>query len=364
MKKHFVLIMNILLVIVILGAVGFTVYNVITREQAKKDDAVTETQTASLPTSAVQTEMPTVDPAERYKIGIIQHHNNADSNDCYAGFISELNDRGLIGNVDIVYIIEEDEERCNSEIKRLINEKCDLLCTIGSYASTIAASMTTDIPIVFAGIADPGKAGLISSNENPGGNITGVSSYTPAFEQIDLIAMLLPQTKNIATIYSSTDEYAVTQAIIAVKEAEELGMTVEKYPITEAGEITDSLAAIKKAGAEAIFLPVDNFIYSHINEILTFSDQNRIPVIVGNERMLQAGAFGTCTINYTSIGRKAAGQSYDILFADKDPASLSIIYKYDCNNIVNQASMEKLGIRLNADMKEKVTIKDYSKKEQ
>ena len=362
MKKHFVLIMNILLVVILLGAVGFTIFNIATKKD--KDKASTpESPTTAVLSSDAATEMPTVNPAERYKIGIIQHHNNADSNDCYAGFISELNDRGLVGNVDIVYIIEEDEKRCDAEIKRLINEKCDLLCTIGSYTSTIAASMTTDIPIVFAGIADPEKAGLIHSNESPGGNITGVSSYTPAFEQIDLIKMLFPKTVNIASIYSSTDEYAVTQAIIASKEAEEQGMKLEKYPVTKAGEITDALTAIKKSGAEAIFLPVDNFVYSQIADILAFSDQNKIPVFVGNERMLQAGAFATCTINYTSIGRKAAGQSYDILFGKKDPASLSIIYKYDCNNIVNDASMKKLGVQLNADVREKVTIKDYQKTE-
>lgn len=363
MKKHFVLIMNIVLAVVIVGALAFTAYRVFF---AKDGAAVSSDKKGSVSLSDDEdaSQQATVDPSQRYKIGIVQHYNNADSNDCYSGFISELNERNLIGNVDIVYVIEEDKERCKSEIQRLIDEKCDLLCTIGPYASKLAASLTTDIPIVFAGIADPEKEGLVESNEKPGGNVTGVSSYSPTFEQIELIPILRPQTKKIATIYSSTDVDATTQAILAVKKAEELGLTAEKYPVTKAEELKTTLADIKKAGIQAVFLPADEFILKNIATILKYTDANKIPVFVGNETMLKKGAFATCTVNYVSVGRVAAGLSYDILFAKKEPASLSVVYKHDSYNLVNQASPDKLGIQLNQTMLDQVQIKDYSAKEE
>lgn len=362
MKKHFVLIMNIILIVALLGAVGWTVYNIINRPPSG-DEAEKPKNAPGSNVSQDATERPTVDPSERYTIGIVQHVNNADSNDCYAGFMSELNERGLIQNVDIKYIIEENEERCNSEIQRLIDEGCDLLCTIGPYASTVAASLTSDIPIVFAGVADPEKAGLVNSNETPGGNVTGVSSYTPTFEQIDLIDLLLPQAKKVAAIYNSTDVNATTQAVVGVGEGQNLGITVEKYPITRSGELEAALEDIKKSGVQAIYLPVDQYIYDNMDTILAFSDKNKISVFVGNEKMLKAGALATCTVNYTSVGRIAAELSDDILFGKQDPASLRIIYKHDCYNIVNQASVDTLGIRLNATMRDQVQIKEYTKDE-
>lgn len=362
MKKHFVLIMNIVLAVVIIGALAFTAYRVFLSGDAVKD--AESSDNAASRSADAPTEQATVDPSERYKIGIVQHYNNADSNDCYSGFISELNERGLIGNIDIVYVIEEDKDRCKTEIQRLIDEKCDLLCTIGPYASKLAASLTTDIPIIFAGISDPEKEGLVASNEKPGGNVTGVSSYTPTFEQVDLITTLLPQAKTMAAIYSSTDVNATTQAILAVNKAEELGMTAEKYPITKAEELSTALAAIKKAGIQAVFLPADEFILKNINTILKFTNANKIPVFVGNETMLKKGAFATCTVNYVSVGRVAAGLSYDILFGKQDPASVSVIYKHDSYNLVNQAAIDTLGIQLNATMRDQVQIKDYSAKEE
>ena len=359
MKKHIVLIMNIVLVVALIGAIGWTVYNILNRPPSTDDNQDAGGKSAQV-SADDKTERPPVDPSERYTIGIIQHANNDDSNDCYAGFMSELKERGLINNIDIKYIIEENDERCNTEIQRLINEGCDLLCTIGPYTSTVAASLTTDIPIVFAGVADPEKAGLVESNETPGGNITGVSSYTPTFEQVDLIRLLLPQAKKVAAIYSSTDVNATTQTVVGVGEAESLGMTMEKYPIAREGELEAALEDIKDAKMQAIYLPVDQYIYDNMDGIVAFANKNKIPVFVGNEKMLKKGALATCTVNYTSVGRIAAELSDDILFGKQDPASLRIIYKHDCYNIVNQASVDALGIRMNDTMRDQVQIKDYT----
>ena len=359
MKKHFVLIMNIVLVLAILGAVAFTIVKMVTRDAGSDTHSPDNSSGKPVSASASATQYPSVDPAERYKIGIVQHYNNADSNDCYAGFISEMNERELIGNVDVVYIIEEDKDRCKKEIQRLINEKCDLLCTIGPYASKVAASLTDKIPIVFAGVAEPEKEGLVDTNEKPGGNVTGVSSYPPTFEQISLIKTLLPQTKKIAAMYSSTDEDAVTQAILAEDKAEELGMTTERYPITKTEEFQAAFDEIKEKGVRALFLPTDAFILKNMKTILKFTNANKLPVFVGNEKMLKAGAFATCSINYTSIGKMAAVQCCDILFGKAEPATLQVVYKHDCYNLVNQASMETLGVSLNQTMLDQVQVKEY-----
>ena len=353
MKKHIVLIMNIVLVAVIVGAIGFTVVRVLS---AKPTPAVSATEAVT-----EVTEAPTVDESKHFKVGIVRNSTSAQSENCYAGFISQLKDRELLDNIDVVYIVEEDEEKCASEIQRVVDDGCDLLYTIGSFASESAAMITDEIPIVFAAVEDPEEAGLVQSNGAPGGNITGVSSYTPCFEQIDLIPVLIKDADSVAAVYTATDEDSVLQAIIACKEAEDFEYTAKRYPVTNATGIVNALNDIAENGYDAIYLPIDELIIKNLPAIVEFSLENKIPVICGSEKMLKKGCLATCEINYTSIGRKSADLSYDILYGEKDPASLPVIYKYDCYNYVNKQTLDKLGLKLSDIALANVEIKDYTK---
>ena len=353
MKKHIVLMMNIVLALVIIGAIVFTVMRALSTEPHSVPAETTAVESA--PTE----EYPTAPAGERYKVGIVQHANNEQSDSCYAGFISQLKDRGLLDHVEVMYVVEENNDKCTAEIQRLVDEGCDLIYTIGPFASTAAAAITTQIPIIFAGVSDPEEAGLVNSNEAPGGNVTGVSSYTPCFEQIDLIPVLLPQAKSMAAIYTATDENSVVQAIIAERESEEFQYEVDRYPVSKAADIAEALADIKEKGTDVIYLPIDILVYRNIDTIVAFSEENKIPVICGNEKMMQSGCLATCEINFTSIGRKSADLTYDILYGKKDPASLPVIYKYDCYILVNQEALEKQGITLSKVALENVELVDY-----
>ena len=359
MKKHIVLIMNIVLVLAVIGGIVFTVV----RAMQSEPEPVPEPTVPQLATVPVTEAPSVVPPGERYKVGIVRHGLDKDSDSCYAGFISQLNTRGLLDYIDVVYIIENDDEKCISEIQRLVDEGCDLLYTIGPFASKYAAEATTEIPIVFAAVSDPEEMGLVESNEAPGGNVTGVSGYTPCFEQIDLIPQMLPDTKRIAAIYNSTDENAVRQAIIACWEAEDLHLEADRYPVNDKDGIAAAMSEIKEKDTDVIFLPIDSLMTDNLDALVTYSTRNRIPIICGNRAMMMKGCLATCEINYTSIGRRSADLSYDILYGKKDPASLPVIYKYDCYNIVNKQALERLGIKLSDAVKASVEIVDTNEQQ-
>ena len=297
-------------------------------------------------------------PLTKVRIGVVQHGLGQDSEDCYNGFIEQLTKRKMLDNAEITHIVENSDEKCIEAIRTLVDDKVDLLYTIGPFASRYAAAATSEIPIVFAAVTDPEEMGLVESNEAPGGNITGVSSYTPCFEQIDLIPILLPQTESVAAIYSSTDVNAVRQAIIACREAEDFGYTAERYPIKSTDELFDALESIYDDGTDVIYLPIDRLIRDNLEIITDFSYEHQVPIICGNRAMMMQGCLATCEINYTSIGRRAADLCCDILYNKKDPATLSVIYKYDCNNIVNRQVMELLGVELSDVAKANVAIVD------
>lgn len=344
MKKHLVLIVNILLILGILSGVIYAMY------RASKITENNKTiETAPSVSAEATVDEPTEAP-EFYTIGIIQRSDVPNCNNIYQGFIAELATNGYINNnnIKLDYCLKEDKDECRAAVQKFIDSEYDLIFAIGPYATKLAASMTTEIPIVFGGVSEPEQENFVESNKTPGGNVTGVSDYTPCFEQIDSIKLMFPDTKKIGAIYYATDADSVAQAIIGEKEAktEHVDIPYVKYPVKNKKELSSSLKDMLKDGVDVIYAPVDSFVMKNIETLVDFSHKNKIPVICGNSEMLSKGCFSTCVINYPSIGGAAGDMALDILYHDADPATIPIAYIYDCYLHINEETMKKLDVKL------------------
>jgi putative ABC transport system substrate-binding protein len=96
-----------------------------------------------------------------------------------AAFHQGLSDTGYVAgqNVAIEYRWAEDRyDRLPAMAADLVGRKVDVIPTSGGIpAARAAKNATSVIPIVFTGIGDPVRAGLIASFSRPGGNVTGMS---------------------------------------------------------------------------------------------------------------------------------------------------------------------------------------------
>ncbi len=68
-----------------------------------------------------------------------------------------------------------------------MGEKPDLILAITTPSSQVIAQKIKDIPVVFSGVTDPVAAGLVSSLEAPGANVTGMTDMSPVDEHLALI---------------------------------------------------------------------------------------------------------------------------------------------------------------------------------
>jgi putative ABC transport system substrate-binding protein len=74
----------------------------------------------------------------------------------------------------------------------LINASVDVIVAEGTIVARAAAAVTSTIPIVMVGVADPFAGGLVKNLSRPGGNVTGFSSL-----DIDIAGKLLEILKEI-----------------------------------------------------------------------------------------------------------------------------------------------------------------------
>src|SRR5436189_5077412 len=84
-------------------------------------------------------------------------------------------------------------ERFPGLASELVRLKVDLIVTRGTPAARAAKNATATIPVVMATMGDP--RAIVASFAHPGGNITGVTSFStdPSAKRIDLIESHVPK---------------------------------------------------------------------------------------------------------------------------------------------------------------------------
>ncbi len=88
----------------------------------------------------------------------------------------------------------------------LVNLKLDILVVGSSQAASAATQATKTIPIVMTSSGDVVSAGLVESLAHPGGNLTGMSIYSPEMngKRLELLRETFPKVSRVAVLSDPT----------------------------------------------------------------------------------------------------------------------------------------------------------------
>ncbi len=286
------------------------------------------------------------------KVGVIQlvEHSALDAN--YKGFVDGLAEAGYIDgkNIKIDYQNAQGEQaNCVTIAQKLINDKDDLIFAIATPAAQAVANLTQDIPILISSVTDPESAKLVKSNKNPGTNVSGTSDLTPCAAQMELLKKLVPSAKTVGMLYCSSEQNSYFQIKLAEEACDKLGLKYVEATVSNSNEIQQVTQALC-GKVDVIYAPTDNMIAAGMALVAQVANENKIPTIVGEEGMVNAGGLATYGINYYELGKQTAKMAVEILKNGKKPADMPIQYLDTCDLKINEATVKKLGITLPADL--------------
>ncbi len=279
-----------------------------------------------------------------YKIGVLQLTQHGALDQANEGFVAAIEDSGL--NVEIEQKNAQNEQSmCQTIASQFVGDEVNLIYAIATPAAQAAASATSDIPIVGSAITDYAESGLVSSNDEPGANITGSSDMTPVADQIDLLQQLLPDAKSVGILYCSAESNSEVQVQLAEEALDKAGIEHERYTVSSSNEIQQVVESMV-GKVDAIYAPTDNTIAAGMATVSMVATDNNIPVIVGCDTMVEDGGLASYSINYYDLGYKAGEMAVKILKGEAEPADMSIEYlsSDECKLIVNTTTADALGI--------------------
>ncbi|MCL2392022.1 MAG: ABC transporter substrate-binding protein [Oscillospiraceae bacterium] len=281
-----------------------------------------------------------------FQIGILQLVEHPALDAARDGFLEALNEAGINFEYDFQNA-QGDTQVVNTIAQRFVGNNVDLVLAIATPSVQAMAAATEDIPIVGTAITSYERAGVVYSNEAPGGNVTGASDMNPIEAQINMIVEFVPGIETLGIVYSSNEANSVYQAELAKGIAEALGLTVVEGTVTTTGDVQQNTLSIANR-VEAIFIPTDNTHADAMGIVGQVSIETGVPVFPGEENMVLGGGIATQSVNYFELGKQSGQMAVQILRDGADPATMPIQFAQTLNYIVNGFMVEELGIAVPA----------------
>lgn len=238
-----------------------------------------------------------------------------------------------------------EQSACQTIAEKLVNDGNDLIYAIATPAAQAVAGVTSEIPIVLSAVTDPAESGLVASNDAPGGNVTGTSDLTPVKEQIELLKQILPDAKTVGILFCSSESNSEIQAAMAREACEANGLEHIDFTVSSSNEIQTVVESMV-GKVDVIYAPTDNTIAAGMPTVSMIATDNGLPIICGEQGMVDAGGLATYGIDYYQLGYMAGQMAVEILRDGADPATMPIGYLSadQCELSVNDETAAALGI--------------------
>jgi putative ABC transport system substrate-binding protein len=252
-------------------------------------------------------------------------------------------------NVAIEYRYAEYQlERLPALVGDLVGRKVAVIAATGGATAILAAKATTStIPIVFAFGGDPVLAGLVSSLNRPGGNITGVTFFNPALsgKGLGLLLELVPGAAVIALLANPKLRESESTVSEAQQAARILGRELLVLNASTPDEITAAFAILSQRRANALLVASDPFYTSRRQQIVALAARDAIPAMYFNREFVAEGGLMSYGNDPIDAYRRVGVYSGRILNG-ASPADLPIDQATKFEFVINLKTAKTLGLEM------------------
>jgi putative tryptophan/tyrosine transport system substrate-binding protein len=251
-------------------------------------------------------------------------------------------------NVKIEYRwADEGSGRMPELAAQLLNEQVAVLVAGGGTASALAAKAATNsVPIVFGIGGDPVSLGLVASLNQPGGNVTGVTSLNVdvAAKRLQLLHELLPSVTNMALLIDPTvAAFAGATERVSQVAADANGLQLHVLRASSESDFDAVFETLTKLRVGALAIAPDNLFTAYSERLAELAVRHAIPAVYEFRRFVAAGglmSYGSSETEYYRLVGTYAGR---ILKGDK-PADLPVQQSTVVQLMINLKTAKALGI--------------------
>jgi putative tryptophan/tyrosine transport system substrate-binding protein len=282
-------------------------------------------------------------------IGFLNSRSPADTGHLVRGFRKGLAESDYVEgqNVAIEYRWAMGQyERLSAMAVELVEQRVAVLVATGGEPVAVAAkAATSTIPILFVVSGDPAKLGLAASFSRPGGNSTGVASFTSDIgaKRLGLLRELVPQAARIGFLSNPAFPTAETQLNDVQEGARSLGVEIEVFRASTATEIESAFSLISQQRPGALVVAADPFFDTRRVQLVVLTARHALPAMYHLREYAAAGGLMSYGIDLTDVYRQMGSYAGKILRGAK-PADLPVVQPTRFELVINLPTAKVLGL--------------------
>ena len=284
------------------------------------------------------------------RIGILAPGSSAFPTSAYHdSFRQGLRELGYIEGKNIFIEIryaEGKQDQLSDFATELVKLKVDVIVTATRPGVLAAKHATSAIPIVFAAVGDPVRAGLVSSLARPGGNITGLSIIeTELFgKRLELLKETYPKITRVADFRDATSP-GTGSAEMQAAAARALGLQLQSLEVRSAKDFDGAFEAVLKERAQALTTAASPVISTNQQRIVAFAAKNRLPALYPYSEFIEAGGLMFYGVSFSDLFGRVATYVDKILKGAK-PADLPVEQPTKFEFVINLITAKQIGVTI------------------
>jgi putative tryptophan/tyrosine transport system substrate-binding protein len=252
-------------------------------------------------------------------------------------------------------------DRLPELVAELVRLKVDIIIAAGGDTVILPAKQATKtIPIVMTGSgSDPVKAGFVESLARPGGNITGITSFSTELggKRFEVFKEAIPKAARVAIIYDP----AAPGGAREVKEdlpvvARALGLTLQPWEVRTSDALEKVFTALNKERTDGLYLRSGGPSLRADSEkrIIAFTLKRQLPSMYTNRRAIDVGGLMYYGADVLDNNRRVAYYVDRILKGAK-PAELPIEQPTKFEFVINLKTAKQIGVTIPPDLLARAT---------
>jgi ABC-type uncharacterized transport system substrate-binding protein len=261
-----------------------------------------------------------------YTIGLSQFSSILAADDAAKGIKDALREAGYIDgeNCKIDHKnAQGDFATVQSITQKFVTDKVDIIITVTTPCLQVTAQVNKTIPHVFGAVTDPFRTGVAVDTEHHQMNITGIATFEPVDENIELIVKVLPETKDIGVIWNTSEACSEANIDVMRKGVKLRNLTLKEITVTNSNEVLMAAQGLVEKGVDVIFISGDNTALLAIDAIIRVGKEKNIPVVTNDPTHVEKGALFGLGADYYAVGKETGKLAVRVIKGEK-PADIPI----------------------------------------